>query len=318
MDNILLRYPDSILNREVGYFRNKKITKGDTINLLEWLTQPCYLGTMDEIRSCDDDEKRSLLKGKLPCISVSGIFRTRNEQNLISHTKLISFDIDFKDNTHITNYSTLISQLSQVTNIAYCGRSVSGKGCWGIVPIAYPEKHLQHFLFLEEWFASFGIVIDPSGKDIPRLRFFSFDPDAYFNHGAEVLKKYKELKEEPKEQQQAKPFPNDPGRDRRLTERLCELIVLKKLDITGKRNQWLSIGAALVSGFKESGRDYFHTVSRYSSSYSKKEADDAYSNIIRTGPKSKFGSFIHFCKQAGIGIERTYIHHGDDFIFIEN
>ena len=66
------------------------------------------------------------------------------------------------------------------------GRSCSGEGLFGIVPIKDPEKHLGHFLALEKDLAGRGIVIDKSGKDITRLRFYSYDPDAYYNIRAET------------------------------------------------------------------------------------------------------------------------------------
>ena len=80
-------------------------------------------------------------------------------------------DIDEKDNTNIKNYEGLKKELCKIPNVAYCGCSVSGRGFWLIIPIAFPEKHKQHFEFIRRFFEAKGLVIDKACSDVSRLRF---------------------------------------------------------------------------------------------------------------------------------------------------
>ena len=69
--------------------------------------------------------------------------------------------------------------------MAYCGLSVSGQGVFLLIPIAYPEQHLSHFLALQQVFQQqLGVVIDSNCKDLCRLRGYSYNEDGYFNHQA--------------------------------------------------------------------------------------------------------------------------------------
>ena len=43
--------------------------------------------------------------------------------------------------------------------MAYCGLSVSGKGFWGLIPIANPDKHRLHFTALKEAFGIFNRLL---------------------------------------------------------------------------------------------------------------------------------------------------------------
>ena len=104
---------------------------------------------------------------------------------MIKHSSLIAFDIDFDTkNQAITNWNKLKNQLSHIRNIAYCGQSVGGNGYWGLIPIAYPEKHKEHFEALVLYFARLGIHLDPAPKNVASLRGYSWDSKPYFNHKA--------------------------------------------------------------------------------------------------------------------------------------
>ena len=101
-------------------------------------------------------------------------------------------DVDEKDNTNIENYEGLKKELCKIPNVAYCGCSVSGRGFWLVIPIAFPKKHKQHFEFIRRFFEDKGLVIDKACSDVSRLRVYAFDPEAYFNHSAKPLKAYYE------------------------------------------------------------------------------------------------------------------------------
>lgn len=176
---------NSILNIKISCFANYDTPSNPKpVNLLDWLKSGKYKNEVELIRSIEDKTERSRLKAQLPAITPSGLFTYRAGKCLVKHSGFIQFDIDEKGNEGLTNYKELKSHICNIPNVAYCGLSVSGKGFWGLIPIAYPDKHKQHFKALEEVFKKYNIIIDPTCKDVSRLRGYSFDPNGYFNHNA--------------------------------------------------------------------------------------------------------------------------------------
>ena len=78
----------------------------------------------------------------------------------------------------VPDCAELIDKLANMDMVAYAGRSVGGNGVFAIVPIAYPQKHVQQWESLRRYFDSLGITVDPQTKDVARLRICSYDPEA--------------------------------------------------------------------------------------------------------------------------------------------
>lgn len=77
------------------------------------------------------------------------------------------------------------------------------------------------------------------------------------------------------------------------------------IDITGDYAQWRNIGFALSEEYGETGRDYFHRVSRFYSNYDAKECDEQFSKCLKAkGHGITIASFYHYAQQAGIRIEK--------------
>ncbi len=182
---------NSILNIEVSCFANYDTPDNPkSVNLLAWLKSEKYKSQVEIIRSISDKAKRDAIKATLPAITPSGVFTYRSAKHFVKHSGFIQFDIDLKGNESITNYLNLREQISRIKNVAYCGLSVSGAGFWGLIPIAHPEKHNQHYKAIQEAFNKLGIIIDPAPKSIASLRGYSFDTSAYFNHEAVIFEEY--------------------------------------------------------------------------------------------------------------------------------
>lgn len=181
---------ESILNIECSMFADARSTAPKPVILLDWLKDKTFLRLQERVRACATKDEKDIVKKEMPCITPSGLFSKRGKDYLIKHSGLIAIDIDGKDNTHVSNFSDLKNVLCKLPQIAYCGLSVSGQGYWALIPIAYPDKHEKHYQFLEKFFADKGLIIDPACKDVGRLRFYSYDPDAYFNHNAKQLQKF--------------------------------------------------------------------------------------------------------------------------------
>lgn len=181
---------NSVLNITCSKANNKESMPVDC-NLLDELKSNQYEQQQQEVRNERDPVKQDLLKMKMPVLLPSGIFKgAKGAKNLVKHSGVIAIDIDFKDNQHITNFKDLKSEISKIPNVAYCGLSVRGKGYFLIIPIAYTDKHTLHFTFIESFFKNKGLVIDQTCINVNRLRYYSYDPEAYFNHAAKPLQSY--------------------------------------------------------------------------------------------------------------------------------
>tara|TARA_R110002126_G_scaffold39767_1_gene117569 strand:+ start:30439 stop:31329 length:891 start_codon:yes stop_codon:yes gene_type:complete len=289
----------SILNIQISCFSSYLATEPTNINLLDWLNSEKYCAEVNKIRSTKNEKLRKKLKSKLPAITPSGLFSKRNSKSLIKHSGFIQIDIDFKDNTHIKNYGDLKQQICKIKEVAYCGLSVSGNGYWGLIPISEPTKHKQHFEALLLKFKYLGINIDVSCKDVARLRGYSYDNDAYFNHSAEKFNQV--LKQENKKTYSYNYFPtNQSESTKNKVEKCINLIQSKRIDITAGYTNWFSIGCSIANEFSETGREYFHIISRINQKYSENETDKQYTNCLKKRFSYSIGTFFYFCKKENI------------------
>ena len=302
----------SILNTDISCFANYSTSDNPrTVNMLDWLKSGKYADRVQQIRTIGDKAERDRIKATLPAITPSGVFTYRGEDHLVKHSGLLQFDIDAKEHRHVANFADLKTHISNISNVAYCGVSVSGLGYWGLVPIEHPDKHKGHFRALHKAFQKFGLNIDTAPQNPASLRGYSYDPNGYFNHNPTLFTAL----DEPKP---AKSFTRThSGNDTRSdVEALIQQIQADRIDITAGYDQWLRIGFSLVDEFGESGRDLFHAVSQHHPEYKEHEADRQYTNCIRArGSGVTIASFFHICRQFGIelkkdrALERKYESH---------
>lgn len=287
----------NILDVEVSEFDNYSTPYNPkAVNLHNWLTSDTLRSEVEQVRAIEDKRARDVAKSKLPAITISGLFSRRCSSGLIQYSGLICIDIDGKDNTHIANFGTLKTQLCRIVNVAYCGKSISGAGYFVIIPLAYPDRHAQHFDALLKDFASIGITVDKSCRDVSRLRGASWDNEAHFNLSA---KPYNKLIEQPK----AKPIhyaSTNVGSD---VERLMELINRTGTNIAESYVDWFAIGCALASEFGNGGRSMFHSISSQSAKYNRVECDTQFSNCLRDKQGYTIKTFFSLCKDNHLTIK---------------
>lgn len=292
---------ESILNIEVSCFKNYQSKESCSINLLKWLTSLKYQKEVDAIRTLATKNEKDKLKALLPAITPSGQFKERNANGLIKHSGFISIDIDFKDNTHIENYSDLKTELKKIKQIAYIGLSVSGNGYWCLIPIQNTSLHKESIVFIGKQLKNYGINIDMNCTDICRLRGYSYDLDAYFNHSAIPLLLPKNCTTISTTHYKTKSFANSTSD----FERLIFLLQNKNIDITYNYQDWLSIGFALASEFGESGRNYFHTISALSPKYDFEQCETKYTKIVQYNrAKISISTIFYKCKEFGIDLKK--------------
>jgi hypothetical protein len=298
----------SVLDKKVSWFRSyhDPHPAGET-TLLRWLTGFKLKDKVLAIRNAPDKATADAMKAQLPAITPSGTFSKRRDDGLLAHSGFICIDIDLKGNEQIRNYAQLKEQLSRIKQVAYCGLSVSGNGYFALIPIAYPEKHLQHFLALEAVFAKIGIRLDEKCKNLSRLRGYSWDADPYINHQATPFTGLLEKHQLPsKPILHARPsyqaMPPMGNTDAERVEALLQTIEAKNLDLTEDYNYWFAIACNFAATFGESGRQYFHRVSAFHPKYNPGDCDHKFDEALKktSGANPDLGAFINRCKDAGI------------------
>lgn len=218
----------------------------------------------DAVKAEKDPKKREQLRNGLPCFLPSGTFERATDTGLLEHTGFISIDLDAKDNPNITDFSRLKEKISDVPHVAYCGQSCRGAGYVLIIPIADPAKHREHFNALQADFKKCGLIIDPSGINVSRKRFVSYDPDPYINTGAKVYARTMPGSAP----QYSKPEPPDAATLKEFYA-LLEEIESAKIDITDNcdRDRMRKIATALINAFADNGLEYAQRLFQYAPGY---------------------------------------------------
>lgn len=280
------------LNVMVSCFKNANDTKPYNVNLWRFLTTDKYKSQIGAIREGNTNLKTSL-PAVLPSVIVNG---GRKEEHIVKHTGLICIDIDYKDNTDCID--TVFYTLKNLPYVAFAQQSASGTGYYALIPITDGNKHLEHFLALEEDFAAMGITIDKSCKNKARLRFYSFDENRYVNPSTTVYTRQKEMKQQEKPRfsaPQQTTFPTFFHSD--LTQELdkaCQAVVGQNVCPTYQA--WFEVGCALANELGEQGRSYYHTLSQGYTGYSQAETDAKYDECLSSGNRYQYsrGTIFHY------------------------
>ncbi|GIK23661.1 MAG: hypothetical protein BroJett005_30750 [Ignavibacteriota bacterium] len=250
-----------------------------------------YKVIIEKIRCESDREKRNLLKMMLPAVTVSGTFRERKLHGLIKHSGFICMDFDDLGQ----KAEPIRESLKQDRFVSGYFYSASGKGLAVLVRIE-PHRHTETFEALERYFfETYGLVADIGCKDITRLRFFSYDPDAYLNLTAQCFNKFPKVDKKPKKHYIEVPATkSDIGK-------IVQQAVMKQCDITdGSYAEWQRLAASLAT-LREGGRDYFHALSQFHPKYDPMQTDRKFNNLLNSANGNiTIGTFYYFAKRAGL------------------
>lgn len=157
-------------------------------DIFKYLVSDYARATTERCRAIKDPRERSRYKAmNFDYITPCGIFRSRNEKDIIKASTYIVIDFD-----HVTNPNDLILRLAKEDNFetVLAFRSPSGDGVKWIVCI--PSQllkedgthytHAEFFTILSNYARKYyGVEADPSGKDICRACFLPHDPHAFLN-----------------------------------------------------------------------------------------------------------------------------------------
>ena len=140
----------------------------------------------EKLRSIEDlKQARQFKASTFDYCTFSGMFQTRNDKALISHSGLLCIDFD-----HLQSVDLLRKQLLQdeyfETQLLFV--SPSGDGIKWIISISPPVgdlggfSHSNYFAAVANYILqTYGVEVDKSGRDISRACFLPHDPQAYIN-----------------------------------------------------------------------------------------------------------------------------------------
>ncbi|MBU0487062.1 MAG: hypothetical protein KKD31_03825, partial [Bacteroidetes bacterium] len=134
-------------------------------------------------------------KRKLVAFTPSGKFEGGRKPALLTdYSGIIVLDVD-KTNEKTVELKDLAIQIPFTHS---CFISPGGNGLKIFVRVETDaSQHLQAFNALKSYYEkSLNVTVDPSGKDITRLCFFSFDEDTYYNEDSQIFS-IKEMEKEP-------------------------------------------------------------------------------------------------------------------------
>lgn len=267
-------------------------------------------------------------KKQLPGATLSGLFSiyedectrkdgskftapvSRRETHLQQHTGWLAIDIDLADNQNLSNFDNIRMICRFRPEIALLMRSCSGTGYFGLVRLAYPDRHKEQFKALLKEYAAIGIMLDKQCGNIGRVRFASWDDPAhiYINEHAQP---YQGIYQEP-----ISPIapiapihfisPISPisssstfWQDSRTQDRLIELIVhalaSRRINITEEYDEWCKAGWALKA--HPYGERLFHDLSACSQKYNAANTAHKWQQL---GPSNtvSYGYLIHAAKEC--------------------
>ncbi len=238
-------------------------------------------------------------KEKLPLITVSANFKgIRKLTNVNEHLPFICIDIDRYSKRGRKNLCMDVQLVKEMfmehPSTYYCGFSVtSDDGVYAILKLNEVGKIDKYFELLRDKLSNIGINIDEACKDITRLRFFSYDPEAYYNPDARGLK----LPEKKEVKERVNVVANVSDYDK--VEKLAAMCEYHGIDITGNYEDWIKIGSVLNNNFGDSGRGIFHRFSKQYAEYDAKKVDKKYDHCKRM-MVNNIGLIVNLCKHYGL------------------
>ena len=298
-------------NGQVSVFRSCYETEPcGTILLKDWLHDQEHKETIELMRHPNVfPELYRQFKRSLPAIIPLGVFSQRNASGLLEYSGFVCIDVDGKDNPHVRDWDVLKEQLGrQFPSLYYAGLSCSGRGIFLIFRVKTPDRYLEHLNSLFHALQECGIKADLQCRDAARLRFASYDAHPYENYDAVPYDQYLDRPQS---------FQKQLGFLLLLTEERAHYVELlvseierRGIDITKGYSAWYAIGSSLTNHLGETGRSYFHRVSRFNEAYVPEDCDRQYDACLRYSSRYTIRTFLHYCKLYRIILKNLINCHG--------
>lgn len=202
-DVIILRYEImdavDILNKHVAFYEflgHKECSRRTLFSILNDIRKGVHADAVLKLRkNVDNVQLYRNQKKRLPSVCFCGIFwGSHYKYDVNLYTNLLVIDIDYIKNDRLEIKRLLMND----PKIVAVWDSVSGQGLKALLYINYLSAVLpENIWVVHEMCAfpqvqkylkeSYGINIDPSGKDVTRYCFMSYDPDIFLRKEFDVF-----------------------------------------------------------------------------------------------------------------------------------
>ncbi len=206
---------------------------------------PAFREAIVHLRSLPTKKAADAFKKNLPAVTWCGTFEKRKADKLIEYSNLICLDFDkLPAAAETKNY--IVEAGPEFLLALFI--SPSGNGLKAVCVVdGGADQHLNNFLALAHFFKSvFNLEVDPSGKDVSRLCFLSFDENIFVNTKAVALQKLdapKPVPPQPDTKKTSSAPPQTevvPGRNFQTElEKLVEFTNQKNSYVDGNRNNYI-------------------------------------------------------------------------------
>jgi len=283
--------------KEVSIFKNfhEALENLPVEDVIGRIRSDVYRNQVEQLRQLLADgkkkeytEKKKSLHAFTPCGTFS---RGRKIETLNSYSGVLILDID-KLTAPELEQAKEKAGLEKYTFAMFI--SPGGNGLKILVKVSTGrEHHSAAFTQVKAHYESIlGVPVDKSGRDVSRLCFLSYDPEAVLNIDS-------------------KPFPVNTNLSlEKDIQKVVEQIENARLDMTSDYATWRNIGFALCDALGECGRGYFHKLSRFNMDYNTEICNDQYTKCLQsTGSGISIRTLFFMAKSHGIDItpvERKY------------
>jgi hypothetical protein len=150
-------------------------------SILNGIKNGIWKESIAKIRSLESKEEISRAKHHLPSVTFSGVFEdTREDDNIVLYNKLMVVDIDKISDKRLTAFKEELKKDKYV--LTFFNGPTKGVKLLMNVDTDCEDHSTYAFSAVKYYFDEmYKIEIDPSGKNVSRLCFVSYDPDLYVN-----------------------------------------------------------------------------------------------------------------------------------------
>jgi len=283
----------------ISIFKNFQDTKDVDFGLddfLKGVKNGKWQDQVLDVRITSDKTLQERKKKACPMVTISGSFEGRKNTSMRKHSGFVAIDVDKIENPNAVKELVANDKYIYASFI-----SIRGQGLCLIFRID-GTRHDDAFESISSYlYETYQIIVDPSGRNLARSRFVSYDPHLIENPNALLFKKYLP-KKKPKKENRVVFVQSD-------FDEIVKQLYERNVNLCEDYVDWVAIAYALISEFGENGRDYFHTLSSLSSKYNSTDTDRQYDVCIKAHGEngsrdkiSKIGSIYYYAKQNGIDI----------------
>lgn len=271
-------------------------------------------------------------KSTLPAVTFCGTFKEkRNLESCVHYNNVMVIDIDHIDENLIEVYA---QYLKDDPYIAAYWRSPSGDGYKGLVHLQYDEeveklelkdRHKVAFRQLLKYLlAKYGIELDDSGSDIPRLCYMCWDPELHVKDEAETYyvkgEELDEFKHYDGERKAKAPRPTVEldwnqivgkadyplsNHYRFVLSNICKKLVKRNASITDNYANWVKVAFAIASNIHPvKGKELFLKLCRLDGDRHDEQKSERliFEAYAKTNHEVGFGTIIYLAREKGLNI----------------